>query len=252
MTTDPKSAVTPMADDRKFKARTEKYGVAEYVLAVEYAELELEFYKANKRHADAESELSRCQEELEEYKKQRPVAWSAMSPLERAAYNSGVIWTESRLAAHAECDAVGVAQAMKEAYAAPSAASGLAYPYSAAGVADRLETHLREASFNDDGTQKFNTATAATMREAVILLRAHQAPVGEGRLVEFLHARSMHPDYEYATTEGERKNFDEHPPAGEGWERNVHIGDKGWERFNYHEEAYWMRRKPLPPAPEKP
>ena len=40
-----------------------------------------------------------------------------------------------------------------------------------------------------------------------------------------------------------KKYFDEHEPEGECWERNIYVGDKGWERFDYHEEAYWMKLK---------
>ena len=65
------------------------------------------------------------------------------------------------------------------------------------------------------------------------------------RLRTYLHARSMHPDYEYATTDGPRKSWhdEDRPPEGEGWEANVDRGRDGWERFDYHEEAYWRRRK---------
>lgn len=66
------------------------------------------------------------------------------------------------------------------------------------------------------------------------------------RLTDYLHKLLMHPDYEYATTDGPRKAFDEHPPEGEGWERNTARGDNGWERFTYHEEAYWRRLKTHP------
>lgn len=60
-----------------------------------------------------------------------------------------------------------------------------------------------------------------------------------------LHAKLRHPDYEYETTDGPRKAFDEHSPDEDDpmWERNVHVGRNGWDRFAYHEEAYWMRRK---------
>lgn len=61
------------------------------------------------------------------------------------------------------------------------------------------------------------------------------------RLEKFLHSRLMHPDYEYETTDGPRKAFDEHPPSGDGWERNTDYGRDGWERFEYYEEAYWRR-----------
>lgn len=61
-----------------------------------------------------------------------------------------------------------------------------------------------------------------------------------------LHFRSSHPAYEYATTEGQRKAWDDadEPPEGEGWERNVDSGRDGWDRFECHEESYWRRLKP--------
>lgn len=68
-----------------------------------------------------------------------------------------------------------------------------------------------------------------------------------------LHAERRHPDYEYATTHGPRKQWDEsdRPPAGENsdpdhtWSPNVDAGrpGMGWDRFEYHEEAYWRRPK---------
>jgi hypothetical protein len=59
------------------------------------------------------------------------------------------------------------------------------------------------------------------------------------------HADCNVPGWEYATTEGPRKSwqYEDEPPEGEGWERNVDKGRKGWERFDYTEEAYWRRRK---------
>jgi hypothetical protein len=65
---------------------------------------------------------------------------------------------------------------------------------------------------------------------------------------EELHRRHAHPDFEYATTEGQRKRWDDvdTPPEGDGWVRNIHAGRDGrdgWERFDYTEESYWMRRK---------
>lgn len=61
-----------------------------------------------------------------------------------------------------------------------------------------------------------------------------------------LHLRSRHPAYEYETTEGQRKSWDDadKPPEGEGWERNVDAGRDGWDRFDFHEESYWRRLKP--------
>ncbi len=75
-------------------------------------------------------------------------------------------------------------------------------------------------------------------------------PSGElDRLTHWLHSRLMHPDFEYKTTDGQRKTWDDadQAPDGEGWERNVDYGDEGWERFDYHEESYWRRRNPQSP-----
>lgn len=60
---------------------------------------------------------------------------------------------------------------------------------------------------------------------------------------EQLHYDERHPDFEYETTRGPRKGFDEYPPAGDGWERNTAMGRDGWERFDDREEAYWRRRR---------
>lgn len=69
-----------------------------------------------------------------------------------------------------------------------------------------------------------------------------------------LHAERRHPGYEYRTTEGPRKQWDDinEPPHGDdgepepGWERNVDAGrpGMGWDRFDYTEESYWRRPKP--------
>lgn len=66
------------------------------------------------------------------------------------------------------------------------------------------------------------------------------------RLSGVLHSFERHPDYEYATTSGPRKGWEPSPPSGDGWTVNRYRGREGWERFEYHEEAYWMR--PLPPV----
>jgi len=67
------------------------------------------------------------------------------------------------------------------------------------------------------------------------------------RLEDWLHERRLHPDFEYKTTSGQRKAWDDAdtPPPGDDWQRNLHAGHKGegWERFDYHEESYWMRPK---------
>jgi hypothetical protein len=71
-----------------------------------------------------------------------------------------------------------------------------------------------------------------------------------------LHAQSDHPEWEYETTQGQRKAWDysNEPPEGDGWERNVDAGHpgEGWERFDYHEESYWRRLRRTPPAQEGP
>lgn len=75
----------------------------------------------------------------------------------------------------------------------------------------------------------------------------------EGKTDAELHARCAHPDFEYRTTEGARKQFDASvPPADDNgdpdptWEVNTDAGRDGWERFDYTEEAYWRRRKQQP------
>ncbi|MEI5520685.1 hypothetical protein WB388_08725 [Streptomyces brasiliscabiei] len=70
-----------------------------------------------------------------------------------------------------------------------------------------------------------------------------------------LHARFAHPAYEYRTTEGPRKQWDDVdvPPADDNgdpdptWERNADAGRDGWERLDYTEESYWRRRKSQEP-----
>lgn len=61
-----------------------------------------------------------------------------------------------------------------------------------------------------------------------------------------LHFRGSHPAYQYKTTEGQRKAWDDadEPPEGDGWERNTDSGRDGWDRFEFHEESYWRRLKP--------
>jgi hypothetical protein len=71
-----------------------------------------------------------------------------------------------------------------------------------------------------------------------------------------LHAERRHPGFEYATTRGPRKQWDDpdRPPVGENadpdhtWKPNVDAGrpGMGWDRFDYHEEAYWRRPKSGP------
>lgn len=59
-----------------------------------------------------------------------------------------------------------------------------------------------------------------------------------------LHLTCSMPGWEYATTQGPRKQWDDAdtPPDGDGWEPNTARGSDGWERFDYHEESYWRRQ----------
>lgn len=65
-----------------------------------------------------------------------------------------------------------------------------------------------------------------------------------------LHRRFACPGWEYATTEGPRKQWDDadQPPYNANgepdptWERNTDAGRDGWERLDYTEESYWRRR----------
>jgi hypothetical protein len=67
-----------------------------------------------------------------------------------------------------------------------------------------------------------------------------------------LHALESHSAYEYRTTSGPRKQWDDvdMPPCDDngdpepGWERNTDAGRDGWERFDYTEESYWRRLRP--------
>lgn len=73
------------------------------------------------------------------------------------------------------------------------------------------------------------------------------------RYANHLHAERAHPDYEYCTTVTGRKTS-ENPRdklVGDGWEPNNsctymvdgEVIDDSWERFDYHEEYYWRRKK---------
>lgn len=75
--------------------------------------------------------------------------------------------------------------------------------------------------------------------------------VERDRLAAELHRMRAHPDYEYETVKGPRKQWNpmDYPPAGDGWQLNSAAGRLGWDRFDYHEEAYWRRLKPAPEAP---
>ena len=59
--------------------------------------------------------------------------------------------------------------------------------------------------------------------------------------------------YEYKTTTGPRKMWDDQdtPPEGEGWVRDMDQGRDGWERFDYHEESYWKREVKVQTDPKR-
>ena len=64
------------------------------------------------------------------------------------------------------------------------------------------------------------------------------------KLASALHQRRIHPDYEYITTTGPRKAWYDAPDlTKEGWGINTDLGHDGWERFDYHEEQYWRRKR---------
>lgn len=82
---------------------------------------------------------------------------------------------------------------------------------------------------------------------AAFALVQEDIPEYTKRLENVLHRSTMHPDYQYKTVKGQRKAFDNEPPADDGkgdWTRNTARGNDGWERFEYHEEGYWRRLKP--------
>lgn len=69
----------------------------------------------------------------------------------------------------------------------------------------------------------------------------------EGMSDDELHQHRSHPAYLYATTEGQRKAWDDAdtPPEGDGWELNITTVDMdAFTRFDYHEERYWRRLNP--------
>jgi hypothetical protein len=74
------------------------------------------------------------------------------------------------------------------------------------------------------------------------------APRPDNRTDAELHRDHAHPAWEYATTQGQRKTWDDAdvPPEGDGWIRNVEAGRDGWERFDYTEESYWRRPRAEP------
>lgn len=64
-----------------------------------------------------------------------------------------------------------------------------------------------------------------------------------------LHRHFVHPGWEYRTTEGPRKQWDDsdvppvdaHGVPDPSWLRNVEAGREGWEQWDYSETSYWRR-----------
>lgn len=115
------------------------------------------------------------------------------------------------------------------------------------------QAELERATDDELNGADFGVAAARAMvfDRIATVIEAQQARIDE--LESFLHSRLMHPNYEYETTTGQRKAFDEDPPYEDpnSWERNTDYGDNGWARFEYHEEAYWRRRKALAACKEE-
>lgn len=108
------------------------------------------------------------------------------------------------------------------------------------GPHQRLWQLFHRTWTQSDGPSYDKSVWLELEKEVMSLIKENQRII---RLEKFLHETQSHPDFEYVQTDGPRKNFDEHPPEGDGWERNIDKGRNGWERFDYHEEAYWRRVK---------
>lgn len=89
-------------------------------------------------------------------------------------------------------------------------------------------------------------------------LRKHRSLVEIERLAFALHRLRAHPDFEYATTQTARKSGSDPRIGldGEGWEPNDVVESheyadgvvlqehwRNWERFEFHEDNHWRRRK---------
>jgi hypothetical protein len=110
---------------------------------------------------------------------------------------------------------------------------GFARVYICMGI-DRLAEYKTDCSFEEFLKRVENFGDEKTFRPEI---SSEKIPD------EVLHSRLSHPDYEYETTTGGRKDGTAgDPPEGNGWEINKHYND-GFERFDYHEECYWMRKK---------
>lgn len=122
----------------------------------------------------------------------------------------------------------------------------------ATGSMEALLEYVKEVETEAESIKRGQAAKERDLAAREVMVEAAQARVDgllsdqpgyTKRLESALHRRMAHPDYEYATTKGQRKAWDVTPPEqGDGpvWEMNKDYHD-GWERFEYHEEAYWRR-----------
>lgn len=62
-------------------------------------------------------------------------------------------------------------------------------------------------------------------------------------LTSQLHSGQRHPDYEYTTVKRGRKQGDDTPPEGHGWEINVDINGDGFDRDDWNDIYFWRRLK---------
>lgn len=112
---------------------------------------------------------------------------------------------------------------------------------------DELEAHVSLKAYERGGnvtTRRWWITLAVCAAHRRIIAGTYWEPKDRPTDVE-LHRRYRHPYFEYAVTQGQRKNWDEvdEPPEGEGWERNT-ARHGGWMRYDYTEESYWRRLKP--------
>lgn len=85
----------------------------------------------------------------------------------------------------------------------------------------------------------------ALERVKVFELDQDLSKLPEEERIAKLHELQRHPEYEYEQTTTPRKSYISLMPEGEGWEPNYHVIGNGrnWERFDYTEVEYWMRKK---------
>lgn len=113
------------------------------------------------------------------------------------------------------------------------------------GLAEAISQHHHEHTGPGGLRNHHEDDLRADPRKAIEVVTEAREEPGERLREAGLHALFGHPGYEYRVTKGPRKawhNADQ-PPEGEGWEPNTDAGRNGWERFEYHEEAYWRRPK---------